>query len=587
MILQALAQYYDALAAQGLAPRPGWSVAKVSFALNLDARGRLIGVIPLKREVQRGNKTAQVPSAIQVPEQVKKTSGIAANFLCDGAAYLLGAGEGDKAARALECFAASRELHQNVLSGVDSPAARAVLAYFDSWQPERARECAALADCWKELAGAGLVFWFEQGMAQEDAAVRRAWEAYRRRPDPEAVPARCLVTGEYGPIARLHPAIKGVRDAQSSGASLVSYNAPAFESYGKEQGQNAPVGEAAAFAYGAALNALLADQRHVQLVGDATVVFWAQSAEVLYQDLFNAMAFGADDEAALSDGDLRDIAAHVARGEAVRLEGIRIAPEEPFCVLGLSPNAARLSVRFFLRNSFGNLLKNLDEHNRRLEIVRPAYERDAPLGVWRLLQETVNQKSRDKKPAPLLAGAFLRAILSGGDYPAALLQGVMLRIRAEQSVTYGRAAILKAYWLKRNSHHKEVLTVALNEETNCLPYVLGRMFSVLEAVQQAANPGINATIKDRFFNSACATPAVVFPRLWTLSQNHLAKLEDGLSIYYQKQIGGLMNKIEMGAAGRPLPAHLSLEDQGAFILGYYHQTQKRYEKKQKEEPSHV
>jgi CRISPR-associated protein Csd1 len=215
-----------------------------------------------------------------------------------------------------------------------------------------------------------------------------------------------------------------------------------------------------------------------------------------------------------------------------------------------------------------------------MEIVRPANDPYETISLWALLQETVPQTVRDKSPSPVLAGATARAILSNTDYPAALLNGVMLRIRADRKITRGRAAILKAYYLK-NPHTecpKEVLTVSLNETSSIVPYNLGRLFSVLEAIQQAANPGINTTIKDKYFNSAAATPAVIFPVLINLAQKHLKKLRGsnaGLVVFYEKQLTELCSRI-----GKAYPAHMNLPQQGSFQLGYYCQTQARYQKKE-------
>ena len=260
-------------------------------------------------------------------------------------------------------------------------------------------------------------------------------------------------------------------------------------------------------------------------------------------------------------------------------DDLGIDPNRPFYILGLSPNAARLSVRFFLRDSFGRLMKNVNAHYERLEIVRPAYAKTNILPLWAMLRETVNLNSRDKSPSPAMAGAATRAVFSGGPYPASLLEAVMLRIRAERNITWGRAAIIKAYYLK-NPHKdcpKEVLTVSLNEASTDTAYTLGRLFSVYEAVQQAANPGINTTIKDKYFNSAAAMPAGIFPVLNNLCQKHLRKLDGRQRVYYDKQIMTLK-----GILGESYPMRMTLAQQGSFDLGYYHQTQKRYTKKEDE-----
>ena len=574
--MQALTRYYEDLLSRGEIAAPGWSPAKISYALCLNGAGDLEQVIPTMEEVTKGKKTVLQPQTFSLPAAVKRTVGIGANFLWDNSSYLLGVDQKGKPERSRDCFAAAAQKHHAVLDGVDSPIARAILTFFDTWQPEHAAEHPALTGQFEEVtAGANLLFRVDGCYPQKDDAIRAAWQSYRESSDPDAVRMQCLVTGREDEITATHPAIKGVRNAQSSGAALVSFNAPAFCSYGREQNFNAPVGKYAAFAYTAALNHLLADRKNVQLIGDTTVVCWAEGADPAYQSFFGTACFGA--ETGLSDDDLRAALKRLA--ELKPCDDLGIDPNRPFYILGLAPNAARLSVRFFLRDSFGRLMKNVNAHYERLEIVRPAYAKTNILPLWAMLRETVNLNSRDKSPSPAMAGAATRAVFSGGPYPASLLEAVMLRIRAERNITWGRAAIIKAYYLK-NPHKdcpKEVLTVSLNEASTDTAYTLGRLFSVYEAVQQAANPGINTTIKDKYFNSAAAMPAGIFPVLNNLYQKHLRKLDGRQRVYYDKQIMTLK-----GILGESYPMRMTLAQQGSFDLGYYHQTQKRYTKKEDE-----
>ena len=556
MILQALVDDYEALSTSGKIARPGWGPVKTSIALELTETGEISQAIFLKEKVEKGKKKVLVPKIFDLPAPVKRTVGVSANFLCDNSSYILGFDDKGKPKRSLECFAACKALHEKVLDGVESPATKAVLVFFQNWKPEKAREHPALQDYMDELlAGGNLIFRYDGQFVHEDPAIRQAWQEYydQSGDGPDMV---CLVTGNTGPVENIHPSVKGVQGAQSSGASLVSFNAPAFCSYGKEQNLNAPTSKYAAFAYTSALNYLIASPEYSSRVGDTTVLFWAKNGNPEYSSIFSWGIFGGT--APYNEHELRSMIQDLCKGQAVTYEETLLDPDMDFYILGLAPNAARLSVRFFLHNHFGSILQNVQAHYDRLEIVKPSFEKFETLPVWKLLSETVNQNSREKEPVPALAGETLRAILNNTRYPATLLNGVTIRIRAERKITWGRAAILKAYYLQ-NTHPdvpKEVLTVSLNPESKNPYYTLGRLFSVLEAVQSAANPGINATIKDRYFNSASAMPSIVFPTLLNLSEKHRKKLTAGQQIYYEKQIMELL-----AVLGESFPARLSLPQQ--------------------------
>ena len=577
MILQALTQLYEDLLARGEIPPLGWSAINISYALCLGEDGQLEEVVPTLQEVDIGKgKTALRPQVKELPAAVKRAYGILSNFLWDNSSYMLGLDEKGKPERSVECFEACRALHHSILDGVDTPAAKAILRYFDAWQPAEAVEHPALAPYLKEiLKGANLMFRVSGMYAQEDPAIRAAWQTHYDMQGGAKM--QCLVTGNMDSIAAVHPAVSGVRGAQSSGAALVSFNSPAFCSYGREQGFNAPVGKYAAFAYTAALNHLLSGKDNVQFIGDTTVVCWAEGAEPAYTDFACSALFGAELPQELTEQDISAMLKRLANG--LPCTELPLDPNRPFYILGLAPNAARLSVRFFLRDTFGALMRHVNDHHTRMEIIRPVNDPYTLLPLWAMLRETVNLNSRDKSPSPAMAAATARAIFTGGLYPASLLEATMLRIRAEHNITRGRAAILKAYYLRNENKEcpKEVLTVSLNEASTNIPYTLGRLFSVYEAVQQAANPGINTTIKDKYYNSAASTPATIFPILDGLCQKHLRKLGAGQRIYYEKQIMELKNIL-----GEENPLRLTLPQQGSFNLGYYHQTQKRYQKKEEQ-----
>lgn len=575
MILQALVAYYNKLAARGEISKPGWAKAKISWAIELGDDGSVLGILPLKAESPDGKK--QIPRKILLPAPITKASSVRSNFLWENAEYLLGVQTKKDGGKTAERFAAAKELHDSLLADVHTPVAEAIKAYFAACDP--AAIASMLPDgCMDELRkGANLTFLYQNRFPGEFPELCAAWDAHY---GGEKIGETFVdvVTGEVVVPEATHPSIKNVQDAQPSGAALVSFNAEAFESFGRKQNLNAPMGKETAFAYTSALNSLTGDKDHRQHIGDMTVVYFAEDAEPVYQDVMDLCFAGSDDR--VTDAELHSILQNIAAGKQTDFAGKTLSPDDRFYLLGISPNASRLSVRCFRQSSFGDVISRIKQHYDDIAIVTDNRSKWVDIPLWALLRETVNPNANDKTPAPQMAGDTLRAVLTGGRYPETLYRRTLLRIRAEHDITRGKAAIVKGYLLRNTKHRKdytyikEASTMALNETSNYTPYVLGRLFSTLEAVQSAANPGINTTIKDKYFNSACATPAAVFPILLKLANSHLKKLGGGLAVNYSKQIGELTARLETA-----FPKTLSLEEQGAFILGYYHQTQKRFEKK--------
>ncbi len=584
MILQALTRYYEDLRAQGKIDAPGWAPAKISFALYLDENGELTQVVPTMEEVPKGKKTVLQPRLITLPIGAEKTSNshLMSNFLWEDSGHFLGIDQKGNLQRGNVAFSSASKLHHTILDGVDSPIARAILSFFDTWQPERAAEHPALASQLEDItAGGNLLFRVEGHYPQEDAAIQEAWQQYWKDAGEKSVWMQCLVTGKDNQeISRTHRKIKGSpkHGFQTMGNSLVSFNNDSELSYGHEQSYNAPVGKYAAFAYTAALNHLLADSDHVQHIGDTTIVCWAEGAESIYQTFGVAALFGGE-VPGLSDNDLRAALKRLAEG--MPCDDLGVDPNRPFYILGLAPNAARLSVRFFLRDSFGKLMENVNAHYARLEIAGAKY---SILPLWALLNATVRD-SKKQVPSPVVSGATVRAVFSGTPYPVSLMEAVLLRIRAERNVTWERAAILKAYLAKnyeRGSDHSmfsEVTSVQLNEDCNYMPYLLGRLFRVMEEIQLASMGwSVNRSIRDSYFNSAASTPRSVFGKLFSLSNYHLKKL-----MRDKPGLGKKLGDLESDLAARlttPPPARFTQEETICFYLGYYHQCNGKKEEKE-------
>jgi CRISPR-associated protein Csd1 len=382
--------------------------------------------------------------------------------------------------------------------------------------------------------------------------------------DVDSVTGQCLITGKVDYLARLHePKIKGVWGTQSAGAALVSFNLDAFESYGKEQSINSPVCETAAFQYCTALNYLLrAEGKQRIQIGDATTVFWTERPSGM-ESIFG-MVF---DPPAEDDALRAEVHAALRRISEGALPPELGDPTTRFYALGLSPNAARISVRFWLESSLGEVVQHLKEHFADLRLARSERDPEFP-PFWQILRETARET---KDVPPLLAGGVMRSVLLGLPYPSMLLSSMIRRIRADREIRYMRAAAIQAC-LNRNTRFgidpiDKELDMSLDTTRREPAYHLGRVFAELEKAQEDALPSISATIKDRYYSAASATPVSVFPRLIRMSQHHLRNLDVGSRTYRAKRIQEIMGNVDH------FPNHLSLRDQGLFAIGYYHQRQ--------------
>jgi CRISPR-associated protein Csd1 len=605
MILQALNRYYDILSQDpksGIAPL-GYSISKVSYGLNLSPNGDLLDLFPLFTQVQRGKKTIELPfRELLVPEQIKKTVGIYPNFLCDSCAYVLGISDKQDPTYASKRYQAFLDWNTELLSKAGSPAALAVIAFFNETDPSAVQWPALIEENKADiLKGRNLVFMFQGDFVHEDAAIRKVWTDYKSIHQGQI--GQCLVTGEIAPIARLHPSLKGIRDAQSSGASLVSFNERAYESYGHEkaQGLNSPVSSKAAFAYTTVLNHLLssANKNKKIILGDTTVVYWAESSSTQYGAAFMGLFAPeyveqepAQEITARVNAEERanQIAQKIKRGLPLDAAEIMrgLDKNTQFFVLGLAPNASRVSVRFFHTDPFEKVVSRIMAHYQDLQITKEFEDQPTYIPIRYIVNETVSKKASKQKPSPLLAGALARAVLMDAPYPAALFYAVINRIRIDADdkdkgiykINYIRAATIKAFLIRKyrnqpNHLFKEVLIMALNEHSKIPAYVLGRLFAVLEKVQQEAVGSINASIKDRYFTTACASPASVFPVLLRLSQHHISKAEFGRAS--DRRIQDILDLLDIEE--NPIPFHFSLDEQGIFVLGYYHQRANFYVKK--------
>lgn len=583
MILQALDTYYQRLLArgeQGLAPF-GYSPEKISYAILLAPDGRVVDV----HDIRDTSGKKPVPRMMNVPQPEKRTVGIKSNFLWDKTSYVLGVSATSK--RADKEHAAFKALHEGCLAGTDDAGLKALLAFLTAWTPERF----AAAPFTQEMLDANFVFRLdgENTYLHERPAAQAVRTQLLGADDTATTQADCLVSGEHLPVARLHPAIKGVYGAQSSGASIVSFNLESFTSYGKSQGENAPVSEQAAFAYTTVLNHLLRRGEHNRQriqIGDASVVFWAEAddaaeaeqAELTFADLLNPPADDAKEVARI-----RDVLEKVAKGRPLEDINPALHAGTRMFVLGLAPNASRLSIRFWQTDSLGVFVKRFAEHAQDMRI-EPLPWKTEPAARRMVLATVPHREGAMPKMDDAfnnLVGEFMRAVLSGGLYPRSLLVNTLMRIRSDGNLSGLRAALCKGVLAREQrlgiNIHTEEVPVSLDKQSMNPAYRLGRLFAVLEAIQRSALGGqVNATIRDRYYGAASATPAAVFPVLLRNTQNHLGKLrkdKPGLAITFEKDIREIVDGLS-----DQFPRSLRIEDQGRFAIGYYHQAQSRFTK---------
>ncbi len=596
MILQALYDYYQRKPEM---PREGWMEKEVAFVAVVDEKGNCLGLNSMMEKIGKswGGKTLLLPAI--GPEALKHSmAGSDPNLLWDNFSFALGYGNNGKR----KAWHFRRQLRDWFRGETADPAIlglRRFLVRIARHPGERDRLLNAphlqRPEVQKKLeAGGTITFRYSDDADCLIAHRPNIRSLIGLKQDPKTSTGTCLISGEQDAIARLNSSIEGIKDKPGSPARkyLVSFQKNmGFDSYCKEQGSNAPIGRRAAFAYATALNHLLGSSQRLQ-IGDASTVFWADRTnpmESLLAQFFEEPPESNPDQGTNAVRELFE--APKTGTPAIYDNGTR------FFVLGLSPNAARIAVRFWHVATVGELARNIQLYFNELEIVQPKYVDTPFLSLKTLLsslaQTTSERPNGDIDKLPLnLGGDFMMAILSGTHYPQSLLQAALRRIHAEQSkrdrngkhrdhVPYARAALIKA-WLNRhirnaNPSQEREIEMALDETNTNIGYRLGRLFAVLERVQQDAAGGpnkVNTTIRDSYFGSASSTPSAVFPTLMRRNQHHMTKLrkeKPGLYVNRDKLIQAICNEGIDGDMG--FHATLSLENQGRFVIGYYHQRQ--------------
>lgn len=595
MLINALCDYYHELEKQDKVVPEGYSLQSVHYMICLTPEGTIDGIIDWQipeNISQKNGKIKQVmrPRSILLPLRTEKP-GIESNIIEHRPLYIFGLNYEanaftslDKTRKAEKSHTAFREANLAFIEGLDSPIISAYRNFLLSWVPEEQTGNPCLNGLGKAYKGAYFAFCLSGRpdiLLHEDPKIRRKWESTRsEEPAEDSVLAQCAVTGKTAPIARIHNKIKGVPGGQASGTVLVGFKNSSGCSYGNEQSYNSNISEAVMVQYTFALNALLADRNHRQSIDDITVVYWATGGDSTEEcvDFLNAFLFGSSEKTNPEQTNqmlagLFDKAREGAVTEKKLLLTEHTDENTDFYILGIKPNASRLSVKFFYRRKLGQILSCIAQHQKDMQIGDEV--RAVPL--WRLKTELKSPKSSNEQIDASLLAAIFQAIVNGTPYPVALLSTLVMRIRTDRVINPVRAGAVKACINRydRIHHHKEELTMALDNENTNQAYLCGRLFAVLQKIQENAAGGakLNRTIKDSYFASAASKPALVFPKLLSLSQNHLKKLSEGKAVYFNRLVEEII-----GNLSGEFPDTLLLTEQGKFMIGYYQQDQDFYKK---------
>ena len=583
MILQALYEYYQRKTRE--LPKPGFENKEIPFVIVLDRDGNFIDLED--RRDHEGKKKHSRP--VWVPKS-KIRSGSKAyekpNMLWDHYGFVLGAPKKEKPDQEPtdKAILDATKQHHSFMRSVceladclpSDEGVQALKKFLDKAEFNSVFSHPLWSEC-EKIKGCNLSFRLndQSELICQSKQVIDYVESMELQ-ENEGVAGHCLVTGKVAPIAKLHFPISHVGQKP---APLAAINSPAYESFGKEKGFNFPVSNEANFAYTTALNHLLRKDSPQRLqVGDASTIFWAERRTDMETGVIDIFGEPPKDDPGRNTEKVAALYKSIHHGRYVGDDA-----DDRFYVLGLAPNAARIAVRFWHVTTVGELAQCIVQHFEDIRIITNTPSDSNFLPLPELLRATARKgktkSDTDSNIQPRLAGETLRAILEGLPYPRTLLAAAVQRCRAEREITYPRAALIKGC-INRSTRYsnpdlKEELKVSLDPDNRNPGYRLGRLFALLEYVQQKAlGKDINATIRDRFYGAASTTPKAVFSTLIKLSMNHLGKLDN--PTWYERKMGEIIDGIG------DCPAHLSLEDQCRFAIGYYHQRQDFFKKRDTE-----
>ena len=595
MLISALCDYYDVLVKQGKLLPDGYSNEDIHSLIALTPDGRLDSVIDCREivtETVKGKvKEKKVPKKVIMPKRNERPV-IDGNIIEHRPLYIFGLNYDpntktlsaeDKTDKAKKSHADFVKKNLEFLEGLDTPLVNAYRSFIKSWVPENETKNEVLLGAGKLLTTWKFAFCLAghpELLLHDEPQVKEKWERVyaAQAAGTDSPRGQCCITGSIAPIERVHAKIKGLPGGEPSGNTIVSFNNPAEKSYGKEQSYNSCISSAAMKKYTGALNYLSADKRHLTVIGETAYVYWAASGEEDCEDIFSALAFGEAMDSEQTDNWLKTVFDGIRSGKATPeiVGGIdNVDSSVNFYVVGINikRKLTRLAVKCIYRQRFGKILQNTVQHYLDMQIGSST----RPATIKAICRELISPESSKDMVSPALQAKLFSAIINGTPYPDSLLATVVRRVKTDSDQEENkyikmndiRMGLIKACINRgaRLSGNKEEIKMALDTENRNPAYLCGRLFCKLEDIQTAAlGKDINRTIRDSYFTSASARPAVVFPRLIALAQHHLAKLDDGLAFYFNREVTEIM-----GMLGSEFPSNLSLKDQGIFMLGYYQQ----------------
>lgn len=596
MLIKALCDYYDELSAEGNILPECYSKVNVHFLICLSPEGEIANLINWQ-EVQitenaKGKiKEKLVPRETVMPLRTEK-SGIESNIIEHRPLYIFGLNLTDKGFTPDDRTHKAEKSHNafvgknlKFIKGLDSPLINAYRKFIEKWKPADETKNKYLLSIGKLYKNAYFAFCMNgcpDKLLHEDSLIKERWENkfnIEKASSRCDIMSQCAISGQNAPIARVHSKLKGVYGGLATGSVLIGFNNSSECSYCNEQSYNSNISADAMRKYTEAFNYLLNNKKHKALIDDMTIVFWASGGigNERCSQLFSYIMFDEKNTMNKKETDemLENLMLSAYKGNITQ-ERISTAEnidtDVDFYMVGIKPNSSRLALKFIYRKKFGEILENIAKFQSDMQIT----DKISPVPLWKLKGELTSPKSssENRKVDPSLMAEIFKSVIQGISFPKYLLSTLVRRVKTDKYINNVRAGAIKACINRelRLLGQKEEIKLSLDYNNKNQAYLCGRLFAVLEKLQQeVSGNSLNRTIKDAYFSSASSKPAIIFPKLINLAQNHLKKV--GSPVYFNKLIQEIIEEID-----GEFPETLILSDQGKFIIGYYQQFQSFFNK---------